>query len=949
MPIFHYPNCFQKPDQGTPIDPFDADGWEQLLHPRRLKTAEDAGFTEPEAIKKFKEDSPCFTALEFPEGAQYRREAHATRSWGLILDVDDKVVLSLDQLKERLQGTLFIAFSSFSSTPETPRWRVILPFATPAPLEYTRSIWTYVDASVFQGLAGTTRDPTRLGFYGRVRGQREKDAYQWHFNRGEPFSWTELRDAGLLAEEAKSLRQIFVPLSKERRHHWTPRHVALTEASSFYRAKYSGTEPGERHKALFITSAQLWWDWAADDDDFVFHVLQEVNNTFDPPKSQDEVEKEVEAGYKRTLEGAGETQQNDYGVRREPPTPFSIEGVRSLIQNLKNRAGRTQSEYSARMSMAADALKKAIDGKSLCNYTNVPQLTHMYYHLAEWFPRNPVESLMEFLGPSLGATRTTLAAYPDVEGALNYEVVKARLAALQAQGLVRRDQRKKEMEEEQKEELRQFFHSDRDWPYTDEEIEKWEDTCGLSPKTWFLIFKRDFFVFNQGRYQGPKTEKEFQVMMRRWALPMKDVDVCVRNEKGAVKQLKPDEVVSKYGTGVDRVEYDYGATQSRMEWRAGNGDVAGENVLVMTAGQKRALERKYSHDIDQWIRLLSGDKYEMFLDYLAGFPQTAYALPCLYLYGSTGTGKSSFAKGLSRIYRRGEPLSYEGAVQRFNDTILDTPVVLCDEFIPESVKKSGQTTAYLRNIVQKTDHMVEVKNGSVYALKGALRIIITANNLSVITDDREQLTNMDVAGTVNRFLLLEAAPETRAFLEGLEAVRFKEILDFDLAQHVLWLSENRKIDTSKRFLGICDPDSQLKSSIVTTKAVPNLMCELLTTAILSNAKGVKGIRFDDEGVYVRQELWAKNTWEMLGLDVPKISVGKMARGMSLVAHERKAFWEAGRTVNYRQVDIEDLMRWVEESSFVDPDEFREAMLRRMAEAEVLNGTNPTANGPRETQ
>lgn len=949
MPIFRYPSYAHKPNQATPIDPLDRDHWEKILHPRNLRSAEAEGLTDEKSIKEFKEYSPALSALEYPPDGTSRREAHAQRSWGLILDVDDKVVLSLDELKERLDGFLFVAFSSFSSTPETPRWRVVLPFAESAPVQYARSIWDYIDSAVFRGLSPVTRDPTRLGFYGRVRGERELASYQWHFNPGESFDWRPLHEQGLIQEETRTLSQILVPLSKDRRPHWTPRHTALAEATAFYRSKYESTEEGGRHAALFVASSQLWWDWAAEDEEFVFQVLDAVNNTFDPPKSQEDVEKEVEAGHKRTMED-GETQQNDYGVRREPPTPFSIEGVRALISNLKNRASRTQSEYSARMAMAADALKKAIDGKALCEYSNVPQLTHMYYHLAEGFPRNPTDSLMEFLGPSLAATRARLSMYPDVDGALNHDVVRARLQAFQSQALVRKDMRKKELEEEQKEELRSFFHSDRDWPYTEEEIERWEEVCGLTPKTWFLLYKKDFFIFNQGGYQGPKTAQEFSVMAGRWALPMQDVQVHIRNEKGVVKLKKIDEIVSEYGTVADRVEYDYGAKYSRVEWRPGNGtDVQGETVLTIAAGQKRVLERKYSHDIDQWIRLMSGDKYEMFLDYLAGFPQTAYALPCLYLYGPTGTGKSSFAKGLSRIYRRGEPLSYENATAKFNETVLDTPVVLCDEFIPEAVRKSGQTTAYLRNIVQKTDHMVEVKNGSFYTLKGALRIIITANNLSVITDDKEQLTNMDVAGTVNRFLLLEAAPETREFLEGLEAARFKEILDYDLAQHVLWLAENRTIDTSKRFLGIFDPNSQLKSAIVTTKEIPNIMCELLTTAILSNAKGVKGIKFDDEGLYVRQELWSKDTWEALRLEMPKISGGKMARGMALVAYERKAFWVGGKTVNYRKVDMDALMQWVQESQLVDPDEFKEALLRRMVEAEVLNGTNPTAQGPRETQ
>jgi hypothetical protein len=121
VPVFLFPNKLATPDQQVPIDVFDRDSWEELLSPENIQVAESVGYTSDADIAAFKGESLVISALEFPEDAPSRREVFAQRSWGLVLDVDDKVVLSLAELQERLAGTFFVAFSSFSSTVETPR------------------------------------------------------------------------------------------------------------------------------------------------------------------------------------------------------------------------------------------------------------------------------------------------------------------------------------------------------------------------------------------------------------------------------------------------------------------------------------------------------------------------------------------------------------------------------------------------------------------------------------------------------------------------------------------------------------------------------------------------------------------------------------------------------------------------------------------------------------
>lgn len=951
MPIFVFPNKLASAAEQVPLDVFDRDAWEELLSPQNVRVAESEGCVSDFEITSFKGDAFVLSALEFPEDAKSRREVYAQRSWGLILDVDDKVVLSLPELQERLAGTFFVAFSSFSSTVETPRWRVVVPFATPAPVSYARSIWDRINESAFDGLLSkSTRDPTRLGFVGRVGRLRNMAAYTWHMQEGQPLDWVSLRDNGLLVETVPNLDQLDVKLPQERKPYWISSEDAFKEALAYYLPQAEGVGPGGRHKKLFETSCALWWGWAAEDEHFVYRILSALNDSFDEPKDTKDIAPEVTAGYRRTIEGLGPPQAVDYGHWREPPTPFSIDGVRALAHTLMSRSKQTRDDtYRARLSLVAGMLRQAIEGQALCGSENIHELQYLYKHLAEGFSRNPVSALANFLEPSLAIMRTR---HPMEARSLDPALVRARILRAQQAFLLLREHKAEEKEEEMRDALRDLFQSDRDWPYTKAELSEWEITNGLTMKTWILVSGSEYYVFFNGTYIGPRKEKELEIMVHRYALPMPGLDTYVRNERG---QLKPKPVVAiaqEYGLVVDRVEYNYNSEHTRVQVR-GEGNQK-ERVLTVAAGRRVHMSSKFSQDIDTWIRYLSGSKYELFLNYLAAFPQTGYAVPCLYLYGTTGTGKSSFVKGLSRLYRRGEPLSYESATAKFNVGLLDTPVILCDERIPEVVKKSGQTTAIFRDYIQRTDHVVETKYGSSNVLKGAIRMVIAANNLNVLTDDRELLSNLDVDGTVNRFLLLEVRPETKGFLESMPADRFKEILDYDLARHVLWLSENRELDTSKRFMGIEDTDKlQLTSSIVTSKEVPNLMCELVVSAIL-HPKVVAGVRYDADGVYIRKELWGlKNTWEGLGLEMPRFPVGKMARGVALIARERKAFWEtkggSGRTVHYRAVDVDALVQWLRDSEYVAMEEFEEALLKHMQEAAVLEGTNANVNGPTEKQ
>src|SRR5262249_28235599 len=68
-----------------------------------------------------------------------RRSEHILKLYGVALDLDESPVPSLEELVGALAGLHAIVFSTWSSTPNTPRWRPIVLLSRPAtPAEYPR-------------------------------------------------------------------------------------------------------------------------------------------------------------------------------------------------------------------------------------------------------------------------------------------------------------------------------------------------------------------------------------------------------------------------------------------------------------------------------------------------------------------------------------------------------------------------------------------------------------------------------------------------------------------------------------------------------------------------------------------------------------------------------------------------------------------------------------------
>lgn len=166
----------------------------------------------------------------------------------------------------------------------------------------------------------------------------------------------------------------------------------------------------------------------------------------------------------------------------------------------------------------------------------------------------------------------------------------------------------------------------------------------------------------------------------------------------------------------------------------------------------------------------------------------------------------------------------------FNAALTNCPLILADEQLPSFIKKEG-STAELRALIQGTQRTLTRKFKSVITLKGAVRLIITANNRNLF-NTRDALSNEDIAAVRDRILYLYAGQESKDYLSALTRAERKEmVLGDEIAKHALWLRDNHQPQNEDRFM-VPGQDSSFHQSLITGTGFRPDVCQWLTNYLL---------------------------------------------------------------------------------------------------------------------
>lgn len=277
-----------------------------------------------------------------------------------------------------------------------------------------------------------------------------------------------------------------------------------------------------------------------------------------------------------------------------------------------------------------------------------------------------------------------------------------------------------------------------------------------------------------------------------------DISIGEEDDKGKWRPYHLEELKRRYGFIVDRLHYTW-----VDRGRAFEVDDRGVSHLHLQCGDRPRIEPRFHEDVDEWLRVLGGDKYEQLLNWVAALPQLDQVVAALYLHGPPGIGKGLFAHICAQMYGAA-PAPYKKVVlERFNALLLETPVVLLDESIPRT--KDG--SSLFRAFIGVFELAVEQKNKPVCMVELAPRTIIAANHGGALNLADELLDGWSERAIGQRVLMVNIPVSAEGWFDSRGGRDYVDGWVKDEAgrpgracKHFRWIAENHEITPGKRWL-----------------------------------------------------------------------------------------------------------------------------------------------------
>ena len=317
--VWVYLNGYTTPDKEFPAEgespdvfvlPDTNEEWSEVLNePLKILSAEK------------KAESLAVCGAKFAAGATTKRQTadNLVCSTALVLDVDfwrdDRPPFTYVDIQQCLAGTRFICWTTWSSTKEKRKWRVVVPLASEMPTVFYKSLFTLLNETLQSTISSTLNDPGRLGFFGSAKSKEVAKQFEWHINEGDRLDWTVLD----LAQEALPTETDLKTADFDETELF-PYAMRVEKARRYCAKRHEDVGEGGRHDRLLSTGCLLWWDFALEKD-AVRELLLELNSRFSLPKDDQDVERDLEASFERTLGSKRVAQEGPRGgkVLRQKP------------------------------------------------------------------------------------------------------------------------------------------------------------------------------------------------------------------------------------------------------------------------------------------------------------------------------------------------------------------------------------------------------------------------------------------------------------------------------------------------------------------------------------------------------------------------------------------------------------------------------------------------------
>lgn len=872
----------------------DEDGeWEEAL------TAEQKILSRADKAK-----APGICGCEFVEGTTTKEQNEDNIKWchALVMDVDDwehREPFTLEEIIERLNGMRFIAWTTWSSLPIKKKWRVVVPLASPMPPNRYRPLFRRVNEMLENTVSNSLADPGRLGFFNAASCQETLDQYQWHINNGATLDWTHV--PGLEIEELGRNRKATdgatdFKVSADA----TSEVMAFPQALRYHRKACFEADVGERHKYLFKIACALWWDWAFTREN-VSLILHEINKDLVVPKEPDEIESEVDAAWKRVLGPNRYEQLDRYGWQREPEMRASKESIADVARGLR-RSTNDEKRTVGRALLAMSSGERIAEPQEATLL--VPKALD---ELARHYPREVPERLLTLVQSSLEIQRQTSNSYE----ILSDKQALERIKHVQDVTKKKQEDRATKKADRSKMLLAQAFGGEREAPYSAKEYKEWTER-GFESNQWIVQHSKSFYFFVGGSYKGPFSKETAQNFAHMLLAPAADrvETTTIRHKDGAVLRKPLDELVQEYGSFAMKAELVMGAERSYYNMRTQeifqNGTLPDSSILP-----------RFHPEVDTWLRHLALGKYELLKQWLAASTYLDRPLVALALATKRASGKNLLALGLAKLWGH-QPVS----LHEYRSEALEMcPVVWCDERVPARMEKSFG--AFIKRIVSEEYREVKRPYVDVYRLTGYVRLLFTANSMDDMHLFKEDMGADSLEALRERLLYIDTTQDPRAndastYLKSI-GLKHREFVEKNLiAEHVLWLRENLELNFNNRFIVVDKHDAKTEALSVVGQATTSRLYDWITIALTTTRVVNKALLVKDSKIYINGPLMHSN-WDQMDNSGTFLSLNEISRNLAKIAPERKLITINGRRTQYRILDEDMYLTWLEAAE-IEPDE-----------------------------